>query len=114
MSLVIVTDKCYLICESVNFINLQESPASTSYSYSRKTKKNTKTSSNLYEITIDFTPKPTTSRPGGPDVSTDVLKFKVRGKKEAENAFKLIVNQIREQIPDKFYINKLMEDFLTI
>ncbi len=114
MSLVIVTDKCYLICESVNFINIQESPNATSYSYSDKPKKKPKKGLDIYEITIDFIPKPSTSRPGGPDMSTDVLKFKVRGKKEAENAFKLIVNQIREQIPDKFYINKLMEDFLTI
>lgn len=115
MSLVIVTDKCYLTCEAINYINIQEYVGSNGLFDAKKSKKPVPDKDKIYEITIDFSPNPITSKNNiNPDIYTEQLKFKIRGKTEAERAFKLVVNQIRDQIPDKFHINSLIEDFLTL
>jgi hypothetical protein len=70
-----------------------------------------------YNIVIDFIPKNNPNVGGGNlrksgDENTTV-QIRVHGYTRTLSLFQDIVAQIREQIPDEMFLNKLVEQFLT-
>jgi hypothetical protein len=130
MSLVIVTDKCYLLCESINYMSLNEGDSDTYYEEVKLKLRKSKgkimplTSSQrdqlenfrIYSLTIDFIPSPTansSSSNSSRNSETATVSITLRGKAAAEALFSDVVGQIREQIPDHKFLNELAERFLT-
>ena len=120
--IVIVTKQCYLVCESINYISICEDTEKPKNSLfhgapKKKSSKGKAARSNkensLYKLIIDFTPiaqNPNNSRSssGSNTVSLDVL-----GERTCMALFKDMVGQIREQSPDKLYLDKLVENFFA-
>jgi hypothetical protein len=106
MSVVIVTKKCYLLCERVNNITLQEESEHMSGQMLP-----------YWSINIDFDPIPLSTANNasfrGNREQDTVVVIKVGDKKNAYELFNLIVNQIREQIPDSLFLSSLVDKFLT-
>lgn len=137
-SLVIVSSHCYLLCESIQHISMDiwsndeyeiNSDLSLNRRYHpkpRKAKSKTakekeqleKIENAIYRISINFMPV------GGSNNNNPLSKgnynsgdgrcvqFLVQGQKKAEGVYKEIVNQIREQIPDQVYLDKLVDKLL--
>lgn len=130
-SVVIVTRQCYLLCEAINYIVINEveddQPEWTSIGKKKKKPvigvalKNAYIKERKpYQIVIDFIPT------GGPqqnqnnnslrkssnDDSTKVA-ITVQGLERAVALFQDMVAQIREQIPDQVFLDKLVEKFLV-
>lgn len=120
MATVIVSRQCYLVCEKINFITLQEAdpikakedtPWTTSLKKPTRTKK-TKTKKPtkdeiLYQIYICFEPA------GSNRGEQSSVYLNVRGEEKCLSLFKEIVGQIREQNPDQLYLDKLVDKFLA-
>ena len=100
MSVVIVTKKCYLICERIINMTLHEGVLET----------NTKTYP-LWNINIEYEAVPNAGSSGGKD--TDSVNITIGDQKAAYILFTEIVSQIREQTPDQLYLDKLAERYLT-
>lgn len=136
-SVVIVTDECYLLAEAINYIVINEVddsndsewvprkrnlrrkrlPARTQNRVQREYMKERKP----YNITISFIPKnppsassaqSTSSRQRSVDDNTFV-SLRIHGYDRTLSAFKDIVAQLREQLPDEVFLDKLAERFLT-
>jgi hypothetical protein len=132
-NIVIVSARCYLLAEAINWITIDEVDieheakdeyrASLRKSRSKKKKASIKKApvtvadNKDYFITISFIPV------GSPASSNNALKssssggytsvgFTVNGHKNALALYSDIVNQIREQLPDQLYLDKLVEKFL--
>lgn len=129
--LVIVTDQCYLLCESINFIAVSEvEKKSDNFDFlsgrsKRKSKRqkrgvdsgraNDNSEEALYEITIDFIPVNAQNVPSAHRRADDTssVTIQVRGKSNCHDLYTAMVSQIREQMPDQIYLDKLVESFLT-
>jgi hypothetical protein len=128
-NVVIVTRQCYLLCESINYIAINEVDDERKQEYSsmtarrRKKKKTAKQKAALaakqYNILIDFIPVNRTgvnfnspSSNKNSDDSTTVA-ITVTGRERCGELFNDMVSQIREQIPDQLFLDKLVEKFLT-
>ena len=119
-NLVIVTKHCYLLCDSINSISIEEVNGQEEKWVPKKKKKlaikpiKTEAIKNTleYEITIDFisTMAPSNGRNGGSDRT---LAIRVRGYDRALALYKDMVNQIREQMPDKLFLDKLVDKFFS-
>lgn len=124
-NLVIVTKHCYLLCESINSISLEECDGQDEkWAPLPKKKKKMALKPNKaiktdaikntleYEITIDFISSmaPTSGRNGGSDRT---LAIRIRGYDRALALYKDMVNQIREQLPDKLFLDKLCDKFFS-
>jgi len=113
MSVVIVTKKCYLICERVNYITIEEE----CLDMNRADKFGTR-SKNIsvpyWNIHIDFEPFiPQNSNSPRSRSDESSVMVKVGDKDIAYKLFSEIVNQIREQIPDQLFLDRLAREFLT-
>lgn len=132
-SIVIVTKQCYLICEAINYIAVNEirdsdaENALKNYGVNkRKVKKKTMNlrervkyhkTEQLHKITIDFIAAPTHSGPnaprnGGTGSETSSVDITVRGNDRCMALYNSMVNQIREQMPDQVYLDNLIDKFL--
>ena len=130
-SIVIVTKQCYLLCESINYIAInevdedQEERAVKFFDTHKKKRKGAKpTKKQLeewkkqqYQIIIDFVPvnsistnNNSLSRKGGGDSST--VAIRVSGKDRCLDLFAHMVKQIREQIPDNKFLDDIVEEFI--
>jgi|SRR5579884_3846683 len=122
-SIVIVTNRCYLLCEAINHISVNEmSNDCKEEEWERRRKKPKKISKATrakqienapYQIQIDFIP---TSR--GPNANNGrddnaCVSITVYGRSRAMALFGDMVAQIREQIPDQVFLDKLVENFLN-
>ena len=132
-SIVIVTRQCYLLCESINYIaineiNDEEERAVRMFDNVKKKKrpgaKPTKKQleewrKQQFQIIIDFVPangvNPTnnsigkSSRNGGDTAS---VAIKVTGRDRCLDLFAHMVEQIREQIPDNKFLDDIVEKFI--
>ena len=111
--IVIVTRQCYLICESINFISVDEVDNDDKFIGKGKSKKK-KDENKYYEITIDFMPAATNTGNNhnrGRELGT--VTINVQGKQECFALFNEMVKQIRDQMPDVLFLNKLVENFLV-
>jgi hypothetical protein len=114
--LVLVTKQCYLICESINFISVDAMDRSDELKISKKGNKARKKieDKRFYEITIDFVAAQTAqgnNHNRGKDIGT--VTVNVQGKEECFALFNEMVKQIRDQMPDVLFLNKLVENFLV-
>jgi hypothetical protein len=105
----IVTSRNFIICEAINHITLQSEPERVGTQLV-----------NFYTIDIDFQPQSrnnqsaTPNSPfGGRGEERGFVRIKVRGEKSALRLFKELVTQIREQLPDATYLDKMVENILS-
>ena len=135
-SIVIVADQCYLLAEAINYIVIHEiddtgdcdwQPSTVKQRKLRKRNPNKYAREYAlerkpYNIVIDFIPK------NGPQIGSgsgnnSLLKkgsddntfvsIRVHGFTRTMALFKDIVSQLRDQIPDELYLDRLVEKFLT-
>lgn len=130
-NIVLVTKQCYLLCESINYIAVHEmdddSKDAINFDEPRRTKRRKKLTAKqklmeklkkaaqLYQVTIDFVPvpnNPNSPKNSGRDGTTSV-SIPVRGYLRCLDLYKEMIAQIREQQPDKFFLDKMVEKFLT-
>jgi hypothetical protein len=129
-NIVIVTNRTYMLCESINYMALNEGESDDYYDQVavkilnikkdangnfKRSKDPTKQqqivldNSRLYNVSIDYVP----IKNGTIGSGTDVVTITVRGKNTAEALFKDIVEQVREQIPDNKFLDALVTRFLS-
>lgn len=128
-SIVIVTNQCYLLCDAINYIAIREiyedqeeddrlilnrRKRKRKLTQKQKMMQKLKKETQLYEISIDFVSTnngnaQSNSRHGGPDNSLTIV---VRGYDNCLTLYKDMVDQIREQLPDKVFLDKLVDRFL--
>lgn len=121
--IVIVTNKCYLIAEAINYITIDEVEKEKEDIFSSKSRrKRTKTAKALakkkreelsfYEITVDYVPAQAGSNVNNRrDLSS--VAITVQGLINARTLFSDMVGQIREQLPDHLFLDKLVQRFLA-
>lgn len=129
-SIVIVTKQCYLICEAINYIavnELEDDEKEDRLSLfnkprrRRKGKKPVKSkvdmwSKRQYNIVIDFVPANGASPGGGMgrnigNGNTATLNINVTGRDICLELFSHMVRQIREQLPDNKFLDEIVEQF---
>ena len=130
-SIVIVTRACYLLCESINHISVNEASEECkkeddwSNSRRRKKKKPKLTKAEIakniqnapYRIVIDFVPvaknhpNMLSSNKHSSDDNTSV-SITVHGRDRCLELFTEMVEQIREQLPDQIFLDKIVEKLL--
>jgi hypothetical protein len=125
-NVVIVTKQCYLLCESINYIAVNEANDENKEDYNsiwnrrgRKKKLTARQKKALetkqYNIIIDFIPVvknpagQSHHKSGGDNTSVAIT---VTGRERCLDLFRDMVSQIREQIPDQLFLDKLVEKFL--
>ena len=125
--LVIVTESNYLICESIYHVTLDcvdtdnelVSAINNAMKLQRKLKvKPTKLQTSVnkakerarYKITINYAPVPVSQNTGR--IDTRECDIVIYGFSNASRIFRDIVEQIREQMPDQLYLNKLVDKLL--
>jgi hypothetical protein len=126
-SIVIVTSQCYLLAEAINYIVINEVDDSDDREWQPKTAKNRKIRRNNrvlrdyiverkpFNIVIDFIPKnqpQNASNKNNGDASS-VITIQVHGLNRTLRVFQDVVSQLREQIPDELFLDKLVERFLA-
>jgi hypothetical protein len=122
-NLVIVTARCYLICNAINYISINEcsDDDESFHKLSAKIKNKKKPSKEsvddvrLYKVNIHFelaNSGNNTNSNRHSDTSSAV-EIQVRGRKLVEELFGSIVQQIREQLPDQKFLDQLVENFLS-
>lgn len=101
----IVTSRTYLLCDSINSITLQYNPDRL---YNNKVIP-------FYDIHVDFNRTNANSNNSNSRNSDEghVLTIRVAGEKVALKVYKEIVQQIREQLPDQVYLDKMLDDILS-
>lgn len=120
-SIIIVTKQCYLVCEGINHISINEDSqdcAKEAPPRKKKSKKLTRaqTAKKLevapYRIIIDFIPtqgsNPVQSSHRNSSESSSV-QLTVHGRTRTLELFNDMVEQIREQLPDHVWLDKLVE-----
>jgi len=121
--LVIVTKQCYLICEGINYISVDEAEADdflgskSSRIAKAKTRKQKKDleDKTRYKITIDFIPAQNNAANNNNRRHGDIgqVSVDIVGKSLALELFQEMVKQIRDQMPDVLHLNNMVENFLT-
>lgn len=125
MSLVIMTKRCYLVCESVSSIILEETERGDSESkfyvpkFLSKKRKLRPVDENAREWTIEinytahstFGPKSGTYAKSGADEQS--ISVTVTGTKEANLLYKEIIKEIQEQCPDILFLDQLVDRILN-
>lgn len=112
-SIVIVTDHCYLSCENINHVRMEELHLTDErWTYNKKTLQ-VSDSAKHYQISIDFDPVVTNNTSHKQRNCSEVVKVIITGKKNAHSVYREIIHQIREQTPDKLYLDKLVDKFFT-
>lgn len=122
MSLVIVTKRCYLICESVTSIIIEpagerEGLVTSNGLFKKKAPKPTDPLLMEWTIEINYIPVgpkslQSNSGYGKSSESGECISILVTGFKDASILFHEIVGEIREQCPDILFLDKLINDVL--
>jgi hypothetical protein len=129
-NIVLVTDHCYLQCQAINFIAINEVESkaeepslfvtsrqkrSRKNKFNRGSKKKQAKPERLYQVVIDFIPIGNPNTGGSLSRGNDQAQVGVTvvGRDTCLKLFATIVHQIREQQPDALYLNQLVERFLT-
>lgn len=127
-SVVIVTSQCYLLAESINYIIINEVDDSDDREWNPRTAKNRKVRRNNkvvrdyilerkpFNIVIDFMPKNQPQNQNSNKSNNDessIVNITVHGLQRTLRVFQDIVMQLREQIPDELFLDKLVEQFLA-
>jgi hypothetical protein len=128
-NIVIVTQQCYLLCEAINYIAINEIDESDERKLSffnkptgKKGKKPTKRQleewrRQQFQIVIDFVPAAGVT-PSSSGLSkhnsgnTATVAIKVSGRDHVLALFSHMVEQIREQIPDNKFLDDIVSKFL--
>lgn len=127
-SVVIVTSQCYLLAESINYIIINEVDDSDDREWNPRNTKNRKVRRNNkvvrdyilerkpFNIVIDFMPKNQPQNQNSNKNNNDessIVNITVHGLTRTLRVFQDIVMQLREQIPDELFLDKLVEQFLA-
>ena len=138
-NIVIITKQCYLLCEAINYIAVNEvrdddamdafdrvmrkrAARKSGRKRSLAPKKPTALERRIaettqYQIIIDFIPVAGKHSPNiksnGVTPESASVGFTVTGRKTCLELFSHMVEQLREQIPDHMYLDKLVEKFLS-
>lgn len=122
-NLVIVSSHCYLLCEAINHITLDDcdNESYDKVEYLTKSKKSGRSGKlskkkemlNLKKwckITLNYVPATKSQNSRGDDIrSVEIL---IQGKEIANTLYKEIISQIREQMPDQLFLDKLVDNIL--
>lgn len=125
MALILCTKRCFLVCEDIISITVQD----THYDDEerpRRSKRPTLLERIKYARQGFFPPVPEAERTYcinlqyimpqinnyGNSGSAECLNIEVQGKEETLRLFKELVTEIREQKPDTLYLDKLIENVL--
>lgn len=100
--IVLVTRKCYVVADKINYVTIHEENEDYVHR-GRRCKRR------IYNIIIDFEPVSTTSHKRGD--GQVVVKIQ-DDEKKANGLYMDMVQQIREQCPDQLYLDKVIENFL--
>lgn len=130
-NIVIVTKQCYLLCEAINYIAINEvDPHDDDGKLAifdkprrgKKAKKPTKRQIEAWErqqfqIVIDFIPSNGTNptqglSKHGSNGNTTTVAIRVSGRDRCLALFSHMVEQIREQIPDNKFLDDIVSRFL--
>ena len=135
-NIVIVTDQCYLLCEAINeltdedgsselanFLNKADKPEKKKNYTKKGSKKPTKKQLEAirrqrFQIIIDFVPVSGSSANNGSihksigHSNSATIGIKVSGRDHCLKLFSHMVEQIREQIPDNVFLDKIVENFI--
>jgi hypothetical protein len=133
-SIVIVTSQCYLLAEAINFIVINEDDDSIDREWrpnapkQRKVRNTNKVVREYmmerkpFNINISFIPKAGAAQANSSSLSSSskhnsdnstLVSVKVHGLQRTLKVFQDIVSQLREQIPDELFLDRLVERFLT-
>lgn len=131
-NIVLVTKQCYLLCESINYISvheMSESEKEDSLFFTppprKRRKKLTpkqklleklKKAAQLYQIHIDFVPVQNSNQNannGRRGDGTSSVAITVRGYDRCIALYMDMIQQIREQQPDKLVLDKMVERFFA-
>lgn len=103
MSFHIVTDRCFLTCEKVVAVVIEESFEEKK----TKVKKTLKKVLDYCTISITYTPSATSSYDG-----QNCLELRVTEKAKALSLYNEIVRQVQEQFPNDVFLDKLVNKML--
>ncbi len=130
---VIVTDNCYLVCKAINYITIndfgEDQPkADFDFDMPRRRKQHQRSQRSLtekerdarrvYRIVVDFVPldgspmpqqAPTFSRSTRNSADTYCVEMTITGKDNVHKVFRDMIEQLREQLPDQLFLDKLFE-----
>jgi hypothetical protein len=133
-NIIIVTRQCYLQAEAINHIavhEVSESDKEDSLFYdppptiNRRSKKKLtpkqklldklKRAAQLYQITINFVPHAGNPQAGISKHSNgnDSVEIQVRGYDRAMGLYQDMLAQIREQLPDRLFLDRMVEKFFA-
>jgi ABC-type antimicrobial peptide transport system permease subunit len=133
-SVVIVANQCYLLAEAINYMVINECDDSDDRSWHPTTPKARKmyrdrkkrdkyevmyrNERKPYQIIINFIPKGAASMQNNTNSlskkSDDTtVTIRVHGLQPTISLFQDIVSQIRDQIPDELFLDRLVQNFLT-
>lgn len=123
MAFHIVTNRCFLVCEKVVSVIVQELPAEKPMVIRRKKNKKTatkkivkKSQPEKFTISISYYPiglgKPTSSYNNNSSGQEFTLDLQVTGKEETLALYKEIIKEVQEQNPDEAYLDKLVSNIL--
>jgi hypothetical protein len=98
--MVIVTKRCFVVAERINYVSVEEENEGS------RTKRKIR-----YQVIIHYTPKqnPNNSNSRHENESCSVYTY---NKKVAEDIYRDIVDQYREQNPDELYLDKVVAALL--
>ncbi len=135
-SIVIITKQCYLLCDAINYIVINEVEEDdknqvrmflnrpSKRGRKAKPKKLTKKQLDLingrqFQIIIDFIPVGNSNNNSGNNSmtrksgsETTTVAITVTGRDKCLELFSHMVEQIREQIPDHMFLDRIVERFL--
>lgn len=127
MPLVIMTKRCYLVCESITSVILEQTGPDDgsdrklirSGFFSKKMKYvPIEDEAKEWKIEINYVPPASGKSKGNGNYSSNnadelhQITCLVEGTKEASDLYFHIVKEIREQCPDLLYLDRLMEQVL--
>ncbi len=135
--IVLITKQCYILCEAVNYITmcpeLDEEDLSAFFRPSKKNKRNSKSSKRyiistmtekernnnmIYNITVKYVPVaigtvPIQSGRAMHCEDVDTVSIRVVGYERGIALFEDMMRQIRMQMPDHLFLDKIVSDFLS-
>lgn len=131
-NIILVTRQCYLLCDSINHISVHEMdeedkeeslfyvPPKKKKGRKKPTPKQVlldklKRAAQLYQISINFTPvTPNQSNSLKHSSSgNEHVNITVRGYDRCIELYMEMIQQIREQQPDKLFLDKMVEKFFA-
>jgi len=125
-SIVIVTQQCYLLCEAINYIAINEIDENDERKLSifdkpkrgkkgkKLTRKQIEDLRKQFQIVIDFVPASGVQLNANSrnNTNTATVAIKVSGRERCLALFTHMVEQIREQIPDNKFLDEIVNKFL--